>query len=402
MHEHAGSRSTHLSERLCQKRLIPRRCAIGRRIERRFRLKHARIRPLKAALGVVAAIALVAAVAVGAAAARRAQRVHVAEGASHADGNAVALSASEATGAALVGRIEVPRVTGMQLSDAEDLLAAGSLAVRAVPSPAGETTPGVVLSQEPAAGTVVDTGTTVTLWFASDAQGAVTQRANDPDAPGGRFVVCVDPGHQERANPDPEPIGPGAKDTVPKVTEGARGVVTRQTEAEVALQVALALKRELEALGVTVVLTRTTNAVDISNAERARIANGAGADLYVRLHAEADTNGDVSGIRTLYPEGNEWVAGIAAASKRAAEAVHRAVVRGTGASDRGIEPRSDLAGFNWSRVPVVLVQCGYLSNPVEDRKLATAAYRSTLARSIATGVLQYLEDRPGSAKGEVW
>lgn len=318
--------------------------------------------------------------------------MHVAVRAGEGVDGALALAAAEPTGGPAVGRIEVPRVTGMDVAAAERLLAAGGLATDAVPSPAGETTPGVVLSQEPAAGEVVDRGTTVTVWFASDGRSRAATRASDPDARRVRHVVCIDPGHQERANLEPEPIGPGAKESGPKVAAGTIGVVTRQTEAALALEVALLVKRELEAHGVAVVMTRTTNAVDISNAERAAIANEAAADLYVRIHAEADTNGDVSGIRTLYPAGNAWVAGISASSKRAAEAVQRAVVNATRAADRGIEPRADLAGFNWCRVPAVLVQCGYLSNPVEDQKLATREYRAALARGIAAGVLQYLEE----------
>lgn len=318
--------------------------------------------------------------------------MHVAVGAGDDGDGVVALAATEPTGGPAVGRIEVPRLTGMDLAAAKGLLAAGGLAIDAVPSPAGESTPGVVLSQEPAAGEVVDRGTTVTVWFASDSLTQAATRPGDPEARRARYVVCIDPGHQERPNLEPEPIGPGAKETGPKVAAGTVGVVTQQTEAALALEIALELKRELEARGVAVVLTRTTNAVDISNAERAAIANEAGADLYVRIHAEADTNGDVSGIRTLYPAGNAWVAGISAASRRAAVAVQRSVVSATGAADHGIEPRADLAGFNWSRVPTVLVQCGYLSNPVEDRKLATPEYRAALARGVAAGVVQYLEE----------
>jgi N-acetylmuramoyl-L-alanine amidase len=207
----------------------------------------------------------------------------------------------------------------------------------------------------------------------------------------GRFVVCIDPGHQQKADLGLEPIGPGAKRTAAKCAAPAYGVVTGQSEAEVALEIAVAAQRELEAHGVRVVLTRTTNAVDISNAERARIANECGADLYVRIHAGSDTNGDLRGVRTLYPAGNEWVASISAASRAAAQEIQRSMVNVTGARDLGCVGRSDLAGFNWSTVPVVLVECGYLSNPIEDQRLATDAYRATVARGIAAGVLQYLE-----------
>ncbi|MCL4079018.1 N-acetylmuramoyl-L-alanine amidase [Coriobacteriia bacterium Es71-Z0120] len=302
-----------------------------------------------------------------------------------------ALASVAASGSVPAGRIEVPSVVGMTLEEAQALLGAGGLAVRALASPAGETTPGAVLEQDPAPGTIVGRDTTITVWYASTSVGSATGGSNDPDAVRrARFVVCIDPGHQEKADLGREPIGPGAKQTTAKCAAPAYGVVTGQSEAEVALEIAFAVRRELEAHGARVVLTRTTNAVDISNAERARIANECGADLYVRIHAGSDTNGDLRGVRTLYPAGNEWVAGITAASRTAAREIQRSVVNMTGARDLGSAGRNDLAGFNWSRVPVVLVECGYLSNPIEDQRLATAAYRATVARGIAAGVLHYL------------
>jgi len=51
----------------------------------------------------------------------------------------------------------------------------------------------------------------------------------------------------------------------------------------------------------------------------------------------------------------------------------------------------DLSGFNWSTVPTVLVECGFLSNPVEDRLLASPHYQDKLATGIADGVMAYLE-----------
>jgi len=176
------------------------------------------------------------------------------------------------------------------------------------------------------------------------------------------YVVCIDPGHQARANLDGEPIGPGASETKPKVTGGATGTVTGQPEHELVLAVSLLLAERLEAAGVTVVLTRTTANVDISNSARA-------------------------------PAGNEWVRPIASESKSAATTIHRTAVDVTKASDRGVVERSDLSGFNWCTVPTVLVECGFLSNPEEDRLLATSAYRAKLAEGIAQGVLAYLKKR---------
>jgi len=53
--------------------------------------------------------------------------------------------------------------------------------------------------------------------------------------------------------------------------------------------------------------------------------------------------------------------------------------------------RADLSGFNYCRVPAILVETGFLSNPVDDRQLADPAYQDTLADGIARGVLEYLE-----------
>ena len=219
-----------------------------------------------------------------------------------------------------------------------------------------------------------------------------TADAEEPP-PSTQFVVCIDPGHQAKANLDGEPIGPGASDTKPKVTGGATGTVTGQPEHELVLAVSLLVAERLEDAGVKVVLTRSTANVDISNSERAAVANNANASLFVRVHADGNTDAKVRGLSMLYPAGNEWVKPIASESKSAATTIHRGVLDATKASDRGVIERSDLSGFNWCTVPTVLVECGFLSNPEEDRLLATSAYRARLADGIAQGVLAYLENR---------
>ena len=215
--------------------------------------------------------------------------------------------------------------------------------------------------------------------------------AREPAASSSRYVVCLDPGHQTSGNSEPEPVGPGSSETKAKVTGGAAGVVTGQAEYELNLDVALRVKRLLEPQGVKVVLTRSSSDIDISNAERAEIANDVSADLLVRIHADSNTNADINGVSTLYPAGNEWVQPIEAASLAAARVIHEAVLASTGAADHSIVKRSDLAGFNWSTVPAVLVEMGFLSNPVEDRQLAEGAYRDKVAQGIANGVMEWLE-----------
>ncbi|TDB39802.1 MAG: PASTA domain-containing protein [Actinobacteria bacterium] len=289
--------------------------------------------------------------------------------------------------------VEVPDVTGKQLEEADMLLEVAGFTVTHVATPAGESATGTVLAQDPAHGAIMERGTTVTLTYADDGTGIdPTTRKNNPSLAGaGRiYVVCIDPGHQDKANNEGEPIGPGSTTLKPKVTGGASGAVTKQREPDFALKVAVRLKTLLEAEGVKVVMTRTTGAVDISNAQRAGVANAAKADLFIRIHADGSTNGDIRGLSSLYPAGNDWVKPISAESLKAARVVHKELLLTTGAVDRGIVERKDIAGFNWSKVPALIVECGFMSNPVEDKLLASEAYQAKLAEGMTAGIMTYL------------
>lgn len=291
--------------------------------------------------------------------------------------------------------VEVPDVTGLPLGEAELLLGIAGLEITLLSTPPGEAATGTVLAQMPTAGERIAPGSVIELvWADPDAtvaaSGVVTASASDTRPPGRPKVVCIDPGHQARANTAHEPIGPGASETKMKVTGGAAGAVTKQAEYELVLELSLELKKRLEARGITVVMTRTANDVDISNSQRAKIANDARADLFVRVHADSSTNADISGVSTLYPGGNAWVAPIEVRSLAAAKAVHAAVLASTGAADRGVVKRADLSGFNYATVPSVLVETGFLSNPKEDRLLADPAYRAKVVDGMAAGIVAYL------------
>ena len=153
------------------------------------------------------------------------------------------------------------------------------------------------------------------------------------------------------------------------------------------------LKEALERRGVKVVMTRTTNDVNLSNSERARIANRAKADLFVRVHGDGSPDSSTAGITTLYPGKTKWTAATSEPSRRAAQLVHRAVVAQTGAADRGVVARTDLSGFNYAVVPSILIECGFLSNPVEDKLLSSPHYQDKLAEGMAKGIVRYLESR---------
>jgi N-acetylmuramoyl-L-alanine amidase len=205
-------------------------------------------------------------------------------------------------------------------------------------------------------------------------------------------VVVLDPGHDERANPATEPIGPGSRVRKVKDAGGTRGVVSGTPEAVVALDVSVRLARLLRRAGVRVVLTRTrTSGASMGNVARARIANRAHAALFLRVHADGSSDSAAHGTHTLYPASRRgWTDDIAAASLRAARLVQRELVATLGSRDLGLDRRGDLTGFNWADVPSVLAEVGFLTNPREDRLLATPVYRQRAARGLCRGALRFL------------
>jgi N-acetylmuramoyl-L-alanine amidase len=209
-------------------------------------------------------------------------------------------------------------------------------------------------------------------------------------------VVVIDPGHDLRANSATEPIGPGSSTRKIKDGGGTRGVVSGLTEAELNLRVSLRLRPLLERAGVRVVMTRTKNAgVSMGNIARARIANRAGAGLFLRIHADGSTDPGTRGTHVLYPALRRgWTDDVYAASKRAAYTVQGDLVRTLGLPDRGIQERSDFTGFNWSNVPVILVEMGFMTNRTDDRLLATAAYQQRAAVGLCRGTLRFLGRPP--------
>jgi N-acetylmuramoyl-L-alanine amidase len=209
-------------------------------------------------------------------------------------------------------------------------------------------------------------------------------------------VVVLDPGHDLRANPRTEPIGPGSATSKILDGGGTRGVVTGTREADLNLAVALRLRALLQRAGVTVVMTRTTTSrTSMGNIARARIANGVHARLFLRIHADGSTDPSAAGTHILYPARRVgWTDDVYAASKRAAEIVQHELVASLGFPDRGLQEHSDFTGFNWSNVPVILVEMGFMTNPTEDRLLATDDYRQRAAVGLCRGTLRFLGRDP--------
>lgn len=236
-----------------------------------------------------------------------------------------------------------------------------------------------------------DSATTDSATTDSATAEATTDPAAEPVA--SRGIVCIDAGHGDKADLTRTPVGPGSSTTQYVEPGGASGVRTGTPEYEVNLDVALKLQTRLEAAGYDVVMVRTTNDVVISSEERADIANQAGADLFIRLHCDGTDDSSSSGFSTLVPGENRWTSGIVASSREAADVMHPIIVDELGCRDAGIVERTDLAGFNFSEVPTVLFEMGFLSNPSEEALLVSDGYQDKLADAICDATDAYFDTR---------
>lgn len=204
-------------------------------------------------------------------------------------------------------------------------------------------------------------------------------------------VICIDPGHQAKGNSQKEKIAPQSQESKNKVSSGTRGVVTKKYEYELNLEVALKLKKALEDKGAKIHMTREIHDVNISNAERAQLGNQIGADLSIRLHADGSSSSSVRGYSLLVP-GNKYVdEQIVETSKAIAKELDQIMQTKGKIASRGIVTRNDLTGFNWSEVPVVLVEMGFMSNPEEDQLMSQEDFQNTLVQSIVEGLENYFK-----------
>ena len=205
-------------------------------------------------------------------------------------------------------------------------------------------------------------------------------------------VICIDAGHQTKANLEKEPIGPGAKTTKFKVTGGTSGLWTKQTEYSLALKVAKKLKKILKKRGYKVIMCRTKNDVNMSNSERAAIANNSNADAFIRIHANGAASKSVNGAMTIcQTKNNPFNSSIYANSKLFSEKVLDGVVNKTGCKKLYVWETDTMSGINWSKVPVTIIEKGYMTNEAEDRALNTASYQKKMAEGMADGIDAYFK-----------
>src|SRR5690606_7985110 len=193
-------------------------------------------------------------------------------------------------------------------------------------------------------------------------------------------VVAIDPGH---GGPDPGAIG-----------------VTGVREKDITLAIARELQQLLHRSAVYTVMTRTGDH-DLIQGERvshrqredlrrrAALANEAGVDVFVSLHANSFPSPVWSGAQTFYRDGDEE-------SRRLAVAIQTALVQQLGPNRRTARP-ADLAILRAVEAPAALVEVGFLSNPQEEQLLKDPAYQRRLAAAIAHGIFVFLSGQAAPA-----
>ncbi|MEW6726676.1 N-acetylmuramoyl-L-alanine amidase family protein [Desulforudis sp. 1088] len=179
-------------------------------------------------------------------------------------------------------------------------------------------------------------------------------------------TIVVDPGH-------------GGKDSGARAPDGT-------FEKDITLPIALKLADYLRQGGARVIMTRTEDKRIIERqradlAERARIANEADTDLLISIHCNNFHNSSERGAQTFSQPGAE-------ASRRASRAIQAELIRVLGNTKR-VPKEIDYFITREARVPAVIVETGYLSNPAERRLLKDPEYQAKVALAIYAGVVTY-------------
>ncbi|MBM7562323.1 N-acetylmuramoyl-L-alanine amidase [Fusibacter tunisiensis] len=155
-------------------------------------------------------------------------------------------------------------------------------------------------------------------------------------------------------------------------------------EKDVNLKTAIMLQSSLEQLGFKVYMTRSKDEY-VNLYDRAGMANGLGADIFVSIHANAHTKSATNGVEVLY------ASDAMSAGKGLATEIQNELIKSLGAVNRGIVKRPNLVVLRETAMPAVLVELGFLTNAAEQQKLMDDTYLKRAADAIARGLVDFLD-----------
>lgn len=189
----------------------------------------------------------------------------------------------------------------------------------------------------------------------------------------GGYVVVLDAGH---GGNDPGKVG-----------------VSGTLEKEINLQITMKLKGLLEAQDVTVILTRdgdeglyqesdrNKKVADMRN--RCAIIEGSGADLVVSIHQNSYHQENVKGAQCFYHESSED-------AKELAELLQEAFGEMDKSNTRSIQANTSYYLLRKTTIPTVIVECGFLSNYEDEKKLCNEQYQDELVWAMHMAIMEYL------------
>lgn len=212
------------------------------------------------------------------------------------------------------------------------------------------------------------------------------------DTNNNKVTICIDPGHQKKGDSKLEPISPGSGNKKPRVSQGTEGIGSKKAEYEVNLEASLLLKDFLIKKGYNVIMTRENHEVNISNAERAEIANKANADMTIRIHCDSLKDSSKSGTTILVPSSKANNTKVIYEESNKFATILKDNLKKQGIKVNGIFERNDITGFNWSRVPVVILEMGFMSNYSEDKMLCDKNYQEKLMKIVSDSLDEYIGD----------
>ena len=219
--------------------------------------------------------------------------------------------------------------------------------------------------------------------------------ATETDSEKVNYTIFIDPAKQLIIDTERENLSPAADlGTKMKMAQGGAGTVTGAFEYAVNLEVAEVLEDELTKRGYNVILSRETNNVNISNAQRAVMANKAKADIFIRIDTPVLQNPEISGVLGFVTTStNPYTGNNYHNSYLLSYSILESICSKTNLTLMGVYETDNMTALNYCDMPATVIDVGFLSNINDDANLSSAEYKSLLAVKIADGIDKYFSEK---------